>query len=365
MAAQQGFDRRRLLRGGVAATAAGAIGLSAAGTANAAGTAGTLRSRSAASAKAAEPRIYSTEEWGARPPSSDIVIENHVPTFIVVHHTADPGNSEDYSLAHAKKICRDIQNFHMDGNGWADTGQQFTNSRGGFRLEGRHRSLEVVRGGTKHVQGANVGSHNSEIIGIENEGIYSNVDVPKALWDSLVQLVAWIADQYGTSLNNIQGHRDFNSTECPGDVLYGRLQELRDAVGNALGLASVGELLTWPLLKPGSAGPQVRAAQHLLRAQGFKSVPVDGIFGTETKRAVAELSDKHGIQKHTCAGTHHSKVDETGYLGSDIWPLITPSKRGDASDDVDEAVSTLLRKTRGNVAAAEALAQSDWKRLLS
>ncbi|WP_181764814.1 N-acetylmuramoyl-L-alanine amidase [Streptomyces albidus (ex Kaewkla and Franco 2022)] len=365
MAAQQGFDRRSLLRGGVAATAAGAIGLSAAGTANAAGSSAAYRSQGARAKAVAEPRIYSTEEWGARPPSSAIVVENHVPTFIVVHHTAEPGNSEDYSLEHAKKICRDIQNFHMDGNGWADTGQQFTNSRGGYRLEGRHRSLEVVRGGTKHVQGANVGSHNSEVIGIENEGLYSDVDVPQALWDSLVQLVAWIAGQYGTDLANIQGHRDFNSTECPGGVLYGRLQELRDAVGNALGVKSAEGLLTWPLLKPGAVGPQVRAAQHLLRAKGFKSVPVDGVFGTGTKRAVAELADSYGIEKHACAASHHSKVDETGYLGSDIWPLITPSVRSAGAGDVQDAVSTLLRKTRGTVSSVEELTQSDWKRLLS
>jgi N-acetylmuramoyl-L-alanine amidase/Putative peptidoglycan binding domain len=362
MSAQQGFDRRSLLRGGVAATAVGAIGLGAAGPANAAPASGSSRTRSAARAKAAEPRIYSTEEWSARPPSSDIVVEDHVPTFIVVHHTADPGNSDDFSLEHAKQICRAIQDHHMDGNGWADSGQQFTNSRGGFRLEGRHRSLEVVRGGTQHVQGANVGGHNSEVIGIENEGIYTDVDVPQALWDSLVQLVAWIAGQYGTALANIQGHRDFNSTECPGDVLYGRLQELRDEVGNSLGRSPVERPLAWPLLKPGAVGPQVRAAQYLLRAEGYSSVPVDGTFGTGTKRAVAELAEKHSIERHTCSASYHGTTDETGYLGSDIWPLITPSTRDD--DDVDDAVRTLLRKNRAKVSSVEDLSQSDWKRLL-
>jgi N-acetylmuramoyl-L-alanine amidase-like protein len=366
MASQPGFDRRILLRGGVAATAAGAIGLGTAGTAHAAGTARPLRT---SRAKAAEPRIYTTQEWGARPASDEIVVEDHVPTFIVVHHTADPGNSEDYSLEHAKKICRDIQDHHMDGNGWSDTGQQFTNSRGGYRLEGRHKSLSVVRGGTQHVQGANVGGHNSEVIGIENEGLYTDVNVPAALWDSLVQLVAWIASQYGTDLKNIQGHRDFNSTECPGNVLYGRLQELRDAVGNVLGVSApdADDVLTWPLLKPGAVGAHVRAAQHLLRDKGFK-VRVDGVFGTSTKRAVAELADRHGIKRHTCSAAYHCKSDETGYLGSDIWPLITPSARASGRDDVDDAVSTLLRKSRRRttkLTSTGKLTQSDWKRLLS
>ncbi|WP_314173190.1 peptidoglycan recognition protein family protein [Streptomyces winkii] len=365
MAAQPGFDRRALLRGGVAATAAGAIGLGTAGTAHAAVTA---RPQRTSRTRAAEPRIYSTEEWGARPASGEIVVEDHVPTFIVVHHTADPGNSEDYSLEHAKQICRDIQDHHMDGNGWSDTGQQFTNSRGGFRLEGRHKSLSVVRGGTQHVQGANVGGHNSEVIGIENEGLYTDVDVPAALWDSLVQLVAWIASQYGTDLANIKGHRDFNSTECPGNVLYGRLQELRDAVGNVLGVSSpdASEVLAWPLLKPGAAGAQVRAAQYLLREKGFE-VPVDGVFGTSTKRAVAELAGRNGVERHTCSAELHSKTDETGYLGSDIWPLITPSARPERGDDVDEAVRVLMRKNRSRTSLRSDgnLSQADWKRLLS
>lgn len=366
MAAQPGFDRRALLRGGVAATAAGAIGMSATGTAHAAGTARPLK---ASRAKAAEPRIYTTEEWGARPASGEIVVENHKPTFIVVHHTAEPGNSEDYSLEHAKKICRDIQNHHMDGNGWTDTGQQFTNSRGGFRLEGRHKSLAVVRGGTQHVQGANVGSHNSEVIGIENEGLYTDVDVPAALWESLVQLVAWIATQYGTDLANIKGHRDFNSTECPGETLYGRLQELRDAVGGVLGVSSPSgdDVLAWPLLKPGAVGAQVRAAQHLLRGKGF-DVPVDGVFGTDTKRAVAELSDRNGVKRHTCSAAYHCKTDETGYLGSDVWPLLTPSSRRSGGTETGDAVGTLLRKSRSGSRAAVPsgkLTETDWKRLLS
>ncbi|SCK53559.1 N-acetylmuramoyl-L-alanine amidase [Streptomyces sp. WMMB 322] len=365
MAALPGFDRRALLRGGAAATAAGAIGLTTTGTAHAAASPGRTRT---SHARIAEPRIYSTEEWGARPASGEIVVEDHKPTFIVVHHTAEPGNSEDYSLEHAMKICRDIQNHHMDGNGWSDSGQQFTNSRGGFRLEGRHKSLSVVRGGTQHVQGANVGGHNSEVIGIENEGLYTDVDVPAALWSSLVQLVAWIASQYGTDLANIKGHRDFNSTECPGDVLYGRLQELRDAVGGVLGVSSPSsdDVLAWPLLKPGAVGADVRAAQHLLRGVGFK-VPTDGVFGTETRRAVAELAARNGVERHTCSAAYHCRTDETGYLGSDIWPLLTSSSRTTGGEETEDAIATLQRsrRRRAKLSSGGKLTQSDWKRLLS
>lgn len=364
MASPQGYERRALLRGGLAATAAGAVGLGASGTAHAAAAADPKAPGRPTGANAAEPRIYSTAEWGARPPSDTIVVLNRVPTYIVVHHTANPGNSTDYSLAHAMQICRSIQNFHMDGNGWADSGQQFTISRGGYRLEGRHQSLSVVRGGTKHVQGANVGGHNSEVIGIENEGLYTSVNVPQALWNSLVDMVAWIADQYGTAVNNIRGHRDFNSTECPGDVLYGRLQELRGEVAVRLGAAPADRFLPWPLLKPGGFGPQVRAAQHLLRAKGFTSVPADGHFGASTKEAVVRLATAHDIKAHACSAMHHTTADETGYLGSDIWPLITPSSR--ANGEVADAVDALHRAGGDSApAVGRTLTPSDWKRLLA
>jgi hypothetical protein len=299
--AELGFDRRTLFRAGLTVTAAGALGTLTAGTASAVTT----------------PRIYSTAEWGARTATAAIVVENHKPTYIVVHHTVDPGNNTDYSLAHALQISRDIQNLHMDTNGWIDTGQQFTNSRGGFVTEGRHRSLEILRGGTQHVQGANVANHNSECLGIENEGLYSTVDVPVALWNSLVQLVTYIAHQYGIAPAFIKGHRDFNSTECCGQVLYNRLPELRTAVGKQLGVA-VTDQAEWPLLKPGDTGQNVLTAQRLLRAQGL-NVPTDGVFGQSTKDAVSAL----GVVSQPCYAT--TQTDETGFLGSDIWPLITPT----------------------------------------
>ncbi|WP_019544675.1 peptidoglycan recognition protein family protein [Streptomyces sulphureus] len=360
MASHSPLGRRSLLAGGLTVSAVGALGLGAAS----AGAAPQRSQPGRVAADSEEPRIYDTQEWGAREPDGQIVVLDRVPTYIVVHHTAEPGNSEDYSLEHAMQICRDIQDFHMDGQGWGDTGQQFTNSRGGYALEGRHRSLEVVRGGTQHVQGANVADRNSEVIGIENEGLYSEVDVPEALWDSLVSLVAWIATQYDRPVENIMGHRDFNSTECPGEVLYGRLQELREAVAGAMGTRAPAAPLAWPLLKPGSSGPRVRAAQHLLRAAGFPSVRADGVFGPETKRAVAKLADSAGVKPHTCSALHHSKVDETGFLGSDIWPLLTPRVTAASGSEVSDAV-TQLRRAGGELRTSGVLGKDDWKRLLA
>ena len=312
-------DRRTLLKAGMTATAAGTLGMTTTGTAGAAVPA---------------PTIHPTSDWGARPAAGPIVVENHKPTYIVVHHAVDPPMNNDFSLARAFYVAKFIQDLHMDKNGWIDSGQQFTNSRGGFVTEGRHRSLEILRGGTQHVLGANVGNHNSEVIGIENEGLYSTVDVPQALWDSLVNLVAYIAHQYGIAPEFIKGHRDFNSTECPGQVLYNRLPELRTAVGRVLGVQVTRSEAEWPLLKPGDTGRPVQLAQQFLRNSGF-GVPTDGVFGKSTKDAVTALSVQAGLARDTCTAAKAS--DETGFLGADVWPLIVPSDRSAAAWRADLA----------------------------
>ncbi|WP_116044254.1 peptidoglycan recognition protein family protein [Amycolatopsis palatopharyngis] len=352
MAEKPGFDRRTLLRTGLTVTAVGAAGGLAAQPVSAA-------ESGPARAPVQQPRIYSTSEWLARPPSRPITVENHVPNYIVVHHTVEPGNTDDYSLARAFAISRSIQNFHMDTRGWIDSGQQFTNSRGGHITEGRHRSLEILREGIRHVQGTNVANNNSQVIGIENEGLYTQVDVPQRLWDSLVQLVAYMAYQYGVPTMNIKGHRDFNSTECPGGILYGRLPELRREVAQVLGVQAR-DAVEWPLLKPGDTGRRVLVAQHLLRAQGERNVPTDGVFGTVTRDAVARVANANGVTAHLCYGSAHA--DERGFLGADIWPLITPTVSPGTKNEAARAAGVLteLRGTR-----SVALTPQAWKELLA
>ncbi|HWM04541.1 MAG TPA: N-acetylmuramoyl-L-alanine amidase [Actinophytocola sp.] len=344
-------SRRALLRGGFTVTAVGALGAT---IPIAAGAAGDAR------VAVARPTMHGCGAWGARPPNGTIEVLNHKPTYIVVHHTAG-GNSSDLSLAHAYSISRGIQNFHMDGRGWIDSGQQLTNSRGGHITEGRHRSLEILDGGTQHVMGAHVGDHNSETIGIENEGLYTSVDVTPQLWDSLVQLVAYIAQQYGISPDMIRGHRDFNATECPGTVLYGRLPELRDAVGAALG-TKVSHPATWPLLKPGAEGERVLAAQHLLRARGAKEVPTDGVFGASTFAAVSRLATANDVAYEPCYASR--TADESGFIGTTTWPLLVRSVRAGDSGDVARAARVLLEGRGERVGNDHLIDTAGWRRLL-
>ncbi|MGW5876622.1 peptidoglycan recognition protein family protein [Nocardiopsis terrae] len=213
-------DRRTMLRG--TALAAGGVLLG-----------GALGVSAAPAAAAAIPKVYTRSDWGARAPRRTVQVLGQGPTHIVVHHTAT-GNVSDTSTSHAAALSRSIQRYHMDHNGWNDTGQQLTISRGGHIMEGRDRTLRAIRDGG-HVIGAHTANHNSHTIGIENEGTYTSASPPGALMSSLVDTCAWLCLVYRLDPQEaIVGHRDYNATSCPGDKLYSMLPELRDDVRSRL-----------------------------------------------------------------------------------------------------------------------------------
>ncbi len=179
-----------------------------------------------AQAAVPEPNIYDTTAWNARPPSSPVSLAGNNPNKIIVHHTAF-ANTPDTGTSGSFAIAQEIQNLHMDTNGWIDSGQHFTISRSGIIMEGRHRSLERLLDGNDMVVGAHTVGQNTQAIGIENNGTYTSVQPPAILYDSLVSLCSYICYQYDLDPSQIYGHRDFNDTECPGDDLYAMLPQLR------------------------------------------------------------------------------------------------------------------------------------------
>jgi len=307
--------RRAVLQGGIGLAIAGTVGVF----------------RAVPAFGVTAPTIYSCSAWGARPASSPITVLDSRPNKVIVHHTAG-SNSTDYSLSHAFVLARGIQNYHMDHNGWIDSGQQFTISRGGYILEGRHRSLEVLTGGTRHVVGAHTSGQNSSAVGIENEGTYISASPTTALWNSLVNQIAYICQQYAISPSRIYGHRDYNNTECPGDRLYSMLPQLRDQVAAKLGAPNPPDPVQWPLVKIGQSGEDVRTVQYLLRQYGRTEVVADGIFGSITETAVRAFQSARGLA-----------VD--GMVGSETWPaLVVTVRNGSTGDAVRGAQSQLRSK---------------------
>jgi hypothetical protein len=179
------------------------------------------------------PKVYTRDDWNAVAAKRAPKVLDRAPDHIIVHHTASP-NASETSRAHAFALSRQIQRFHMETNGWDDIGEQLTISRGGHVMEGRTGSLEAIAHDGL-VVGAQSLHHNKHTIGIENEGTYMNDEVPTRLWRSLVGVCAWLCTAHHLSpATAIVGHRDYNDTDCPGDVLYRKLPQLRKEVARAI-----------------------------------------------------------------------------------------------------------------------------------
>lgn len=279
-------------------------------------------------AMAAPPNIIGCDTWGAAPPKKAISMVGP-PTTIVIHHT-ESANVTDYSLEAAYDIARQIQSWHF-ARPWADTGQHFTVSRGGYVLEGRHRTLEGMATGRTFPEGAHASGQNTTALGIETQGSYMD-SLPRAeQWTALVQLCAHLCRTYGLKASCIEGHRHFNSTDCPGDTFFAALPRLRSEVAAALGDDSSGGggERAWPKVKSGSSGVVVEAAQRLLTAAG-QSVNASGTFDAATLTAVKAFQSARGLTAD-------------GVIGRLTWeaPLAIKVRNADRGEAVT-AVQVLL-----------------------
>ncbi|MDZ4290217.1 MAG: peptidoglycan recognition family protein [Prosthecobacter sp.] len=185
----------------------------------------------------ATPRIYTTVEWKAR--TITTTFKRSPAKGIVIHNTENANRAPATGAAEEKvafAVARGIQKHHIDDNGWSDTGQHFTVSRGGLIMEGRTGALsaagkgEVVSGA--HASG--VTKFNTTYFGIELEGDNrKEYAVTAQQWDALVELCAWLCRAGGITPNKtgIVGHMDVlaGHTDCPGKMQQ-KLPDLRQQV---------------------------------------------------------------------------------------------------------------------------------------
>jgi hypothetical protein len=278
------------------------------------------------------PWIIDCDTWGARPPSSPIQITGNTTNKIILHHMAFP-NVTDYSRDHAVQLAKDCQNLHMDTNGWADTGQHFTVSRGGYVLEGRHRSLETLVTGEHQVTAAHCPGENGNAIGIENEGTYITETPPSALLDSLVELCVAVCRQFDLHAWDIFGHWDFYTTDCPGIAFYAQFPMVRSRVLRAMGTSRRDiPVRRWPDIWRFVDGPVVEVAQYLLQNAGY-DLAANGVFGTDMNPLVADFQTRNGIPV-----TADATFDQL------TWEALTPALGKDAVGLPVEALQFMLAR---------------------
>jgi hypothetical protein len=315
-------DRRTLFRFGLGAAVAAVVG-----------TGIDLSTAAPASATPSSkfPWIIDCDTWDARPPNGEIEITGNTTNKIILHHMAFP-NVTDYSYAHAVALAQQCQDLHMDTNGWIDTGQHFTVSRGGYVLEGRHQSLSTLDAGEHQVIAAHCPGENGNAIGIENEGTYITEVPPDALLDSLVQLCTAVAQQFRLHAWDIFGHWDFTlGTECPGAAFYRLFPQVRTRVLHAMRTpASSIPARRWPDIWRFVDSQVVQVAQYLLDAKGYSLTP-DGVFGTDMNAAVADFQAKNGIP-----------VDPDATFDTATWEALCPELDKHASGLPVTALQTIL-----------------------
>lgn len=139
-------------------------------------------------------------QWGARPPKGVNYISRCDGIF--VHYTAAPA---PVGVEAEKREVRGIQNYHMDSKGWLDIAYSWLVGQSGTIYEGRGWGIS---GG--HTQNYNSISHAVCWLG--------NNEVPTdAALRSINIVVAENMRRYPGGY--VKGHREVNSTSCPGDWL--------------------------------------------------------------------------------------------------------------------------------------------------
>jgi hypothetical protein len=166
-----------------------------------------------------KPAVVSRSAWGARAPKGSYT--PHSPSRITIHHTWRP-TAQDYRGASS---VRAIQNYHMDNNGWMDIGYHFL--IGTYPSSGE---TSIFQGRPENVVGAHTGGQNTNNVGVNVIGDYTTETLHGNSYARLIDLLAWICSRYGIDPGRIYGHKDFNSTACPGENVYRRMDRIRQDV---------------------------------------------------------------------------------------------------------------------------------------
>jgi N-acetylmuramoyl-L-alanine amidase len=154
--------------------------------------------------------LVTRAEWGARRPKGRTSLTGKAVLGMAIHYSAMAA-VEDHSGCDDR--VRQIQNGHMDGNGWDDIAYNFLTCHHGYTFEGRGWDVRSAANGT---DAGNDHYLATCFLGLDREG---RDDVTKAGRDA-IRAVAQTCDNRYVFGNLNKGHRDFKATACPGNELY-------------------------------------------------------------------------------------------------------------------------------------------------
>ena len=198
-----------------------------------------------------QPPIIARQAWArgappAVPPAYGAV------KMAFVHHTDNPNG---YSAAEVPAMLFAMYQFHRFVRGWNDIGYNFVIDLFGRIWEARKGGIDQA------VVGAQAGGYNLESTGVSVLGTFTDVVPSHAAIDALEQLLAWKLSLHGlptlgnvtvevdpadafftpfrpgahVSLPRVAGHRQGDTTDCPGNAFFARLPSIRPVVHQLAG----------------------------------------------------------------------------------------------------------------------------------
>ncbi len=188
-----------------------------------------------------KPDVISRDVWCLEPecvydPSE---LAYYPVSHLILHHTVTSEGADSAA------IVRAIWKYHTFTRGWGDVGYNFLVGMDGLIYEGHMGGDDVVG---IHARDANEGS-----MGLAVLGDFRYVFMSDPMYNSVVEMFAWKADQrdidlfdasnslpnvdYG--LPHVMGHRDYSGeTICPGDNAHNLIPDIRDEAAARIGLVS-------------------------------------------------------------------------------------------------------------------------------
>lgn len=128
-----------------------------------------------------------------------------MPTWkrILIHHSASPDKSSYLDFDQ-------IRRYHIEHNGWSDIGYHFI-------VESVGESIRVIAARPLYLSGAHCPGQNSTAIGICFVGNYTTAPPSDAMLKEGARFIAGLCHVLRIDPTEIKPHREYRSTECPGD----------------------------------------------------------------------------------------------------------------------------------------------------